>query len=52
LTALASGGTETKEEGFALLTLLTQELNPSTQRCLTRSLLGILLIEPWHFVNA
>jgi guanylate cyclase soluble subunit beta len=25
---------------------LTPELNPSTQRCLTRFLLGILLLEP------
>jgi hypothetical protein len=25
---------------------LTQELNPSAQRCLTRCLLGILLLEP------
>jgi hypothetical protein len=26
---------------------LTPELNPSAQRCLTRFLLGILLLEPW-----
>jgi hypothetical protein len=27
------------------------ELNPSVQRCLTRFLLGILLLEPSGFVN-
>jgi hypothetical protein len=30
-----------------LLKPLTTELNTSTQRCLTRFLVGILLLEPW-----
>jgi hypothetical protein len=29
-----------------LINLLTPELNPPAQRCLTRFLLGILLLEP------
>jgi hypothetical protein len=33
-------------ESLCLINPLTPELNPSAQRCLTRFLLGILLLEP------
>jgi hypothetical protein len=35
-----------KSKFVPLLNPLTPELNPSAQRCLTRFLMGILLLEP------
>jgi hypothetical protein len=42
----AAGPTKFRTGDNCFVNTLTPELNPSAQRCLTRFLLGILLLEP------